>query len=262
MATTIALGNRKGGTGKTTSSINLADALTRQGKKILLIDADSQAQSTTSCGFLPQQIQSSLYELLHLQAQGRSDSGFIRQTIIKQVKQFDLIASKPDLSAFELEANKVPGREGLMRNLIMEIDRDYDFILIDLPPSLGLITICGLVAADYLIIPIEPTFLSMDGLAQMMSILYRVNAELNPGLRLMGILIIKSDLRTNLARGVVREIIENFGSERLLPLIRTDIKLAESPSYGKTIFEYAPGCRGAADYWRLAESILARSGLA
>lgn len=260
MAITIALGNRKGGTGKTTSSINIADGLARQGKRVLLIDADSQAQSTTCCGLLPRQNQASLYELLGLQAQGRSSTAALEQTIVRKIKTFDLIASKPDLSAFEIEASRLVGREGFLRNLIMEIDSEYDYILLDLPPSLGLITICGLVAATFLIIPIEPTFLCMDGLAQMMNILYRVNAELNPGLSLMGILLIKSDLRTNLARGVVQEIMNNFGQEKLLPFIRTDVKLAESPSYGKTIFEYAPGCRGAADYWRLAESILARSG--
>ncbi len=261
MATIIALGNRKGGTGKTTSSVNLADGLARLGQRVLLVDTDSQAQATTSCGLLPQQSSSSLYELLHLEAQKRSRYQEIVQTIQK-IKRFDLIPSRPDLSAFELEAGRLEGREAFLRNLIIEVEQDYDSIIIDMPPSLGLISISALVAANYLIIPVEPTFLSMDGLAQMMSILYRINSELNPGLRLMGILVVKSDLRTNLARGVVQEIINNFGNERLLPLIRADIKLAESPSYGKTIFEYAPGCRGAADYWKLAESILARSGRA
>lgn len=259
MATVIALGNRKGGTGKTTSSVNIADGLARLGQRVLLVDVDSQAQATTSCGLLPQQCSSSLYELLHLQAQGRGRYEEIKQTI-QNIKKFDLIPSRPDLSAFELEAGRFEGRDAFLRNLLIEIDQEYDFIVIDMPPSLGLISISALVAAKYLIIPIEPTFLSMDGLAQMMSILYRINSELNPDLRLMGILVVKSDLRTNLARGVVQEILTNFGNERLLPLIRSDIKLAESPSYGKTIFEYAPGCRGAADYWRLAESILARSG--
>lgn len=259
MATTIVLGNRKGGTGKTTSAVNIADGLARRGKRVLLIDADSQAQSTTSCGILPQNNPRCLYELLHLQSKGLSTGAQIRQTIIREQKKFHLIPSRPDLSAIELEVDKIPGRESLLRGLLMEVDQEYDFTIIDLPPSLGLITINGLVAADYLIIPIEPTFLSMDGLAQMMGILYRVNAELNPALRLMGILVVKADLRTNLARGVVQEILKNFGTEGLLPLVRTDVKLAESPSYGKTIFEYAPGCRGAADYWKLAESILARS---
>ncbi|HWP98275.1 MAG TPA: ParA family protein [Syntrophomonadaceae bacterium] len=259
MATTIALANRKGGTGKTTSSVNIADGLARMGRRVLLIDADSQAQATTSCGFLPQNNPTSLYELLHLQSQERNTDTQIRQTIIRQAKMFDLLPSRPDLSAIELEIGTVAGRESLLRSLLVEVEQEYDFILIDLPPSLSLITINGLVAANYLIIPIELTFLSMDGLAQMMGILYRVNAELNPTLRLMGILVVKSDMRTNLARSVAQEVIKNFGADRMLPLIRTDIKLAESPSFGKSIFEYAPGCRGAADYWRLAESIVARS---
>jgi len=139
------------------------------------------------------------------------------------------------------------------------VEKEYDFIIIDLPPSLGLITVNGLTAADWLLIPIELSFLSMDGLAQMMGVLYRVNAQLNPALRLLGILPVKCDLRTNLARSVKEEVEKNFGLEQLLPLVRNDIKLAEAPSFGKSIFEYAPGCRGAMDYLQVVETILARS---
>ena len=137
-----------------------------------------------------------------------------------------------------------------MRNLLMEVEEYYDFIIIDLPPSLGLITVNGLTASDWLLIPIELSFLSMDGLAQMMGVLYRVNAQLNPALRLLGIMPVKCDLRTNLARSVKEEVEKNFG---------LDIKLAEAPSFGKSIFEYAPGCRGAMDYLQVVETILARS---
>ncbi|MDD2621197.1 MAG: ParA family protein [Syntrophomonadaceae bacterium] len=258
MAITIALANRKGGSGKTTTALNLADGLALAGQRVLLVDADSQAQATSGCGILPYNLEMSIYELLHLVAQDRLSDEMIRETLIK-TQNFDLLPSKPDLSALELEASQIDNRESLLRTLLLEIEKDYDYILIDLPPSLGLITVNGLVAAKWLLIPIELTFLSMDGLAQMMGILYRINAELNTSLRLLGILPVKCDLRTNLARNVIEEVRQNFGESRILPTVRNDIKLAEAPSFGKSIFEYAPQCRGAQDYQQLTNVILARS---
>lgn len=259
MARTIALANRKGGSGKTTTTINLADGLARQGQRVLVLDADSQAQTTISCGVLPFQLTASIYELLHMVANDQQLIEAIPSIIIRDQKLFDLLPARPDLSALEIEAAAMPNGRSLMLDLILELDDAYDYILLDLPPSLGLITVNGLVAANDLIIPIEPSFLSMDGLAQMTSILYKINAELNPNLSLLGILPIKCDLRTNLARSVLEEIRQNFGAKRLLPPIRNDIKLAEAPSFGKTIFEYAPQCRGAEDYAELVKIILARS---
>lgn len=260
MAKTIALANRKGGSGKTTSTINLADGLARNGQRVLVLDADSQAQATISCGVLPFKLTASLYELLLMAADQERLRDAIHNIMIHGPKMFDLIPARPDLSAWELEAAHLSNSKSIMRDFLIELDAAYDYILLDLPPSLGLITVNGLVAADELIIPIEPSFLSMDGLAQMTSILYKINAELNPGLKLLGILPVKCDLRTNLARSVIEEIRQNFGHERLLPPIRNDIKLAEAPSFGKTIFEYASGCRGAEDYAQVVNIILARSG--
>lgn len=260
MAVILALANRKGGSGKTTSSINIADALVRKGKKVLLVDFDSQAQATTGCGILPHKLEMSVYELIHLMLNGQKLRNEISATIIKERKLFDILPSKADLSALELEAGLFNGRELLLKKLLLEIEADYDYILVDLPPSLGLTTINGLVAADRLIIPMELTFLSMDGLAQMMGILYRVNAELNPELSLMGILPVKCDLRTNLARSVAEEIRQNFGEDRILCPVRNDIKLAEAPSFGETIFEYASNCRGALDYGQVGEFIVSREG--
>lgn len=259
MVSTIVVANRKGGSGKTTTAINMADGLARSGRKVLVIDLDSQAQATISCGILPYKLDTTIYELLHLVGEKNQLDNHIGEAVLHG-KNFDLIPSKPDLSALEIELAEKSSRESLLRDLLLEIGSVYDNIIIDLPPSLGLITINGLVAADWLVIPIELSFLSMDGLAQMMGILYRVNADLNRGLRLMGILPIKCDLRTNLAKSVLAEIKKNFGDERLFPAIRNDIKLAEAPSFGKTIFEYAPTCRGARDYEQLVEAILARVG--
>ncbi|ADI02486.1 MAG TPA: ParA family protein [Syntrophothermus lipocalidus] len=261
MAVTIVVANRKGGSGKTTTTVNLADGLARRGKKVLVVDADSQAQATVSIGILPHRLTMTLYELLHLAASPRGlGKEQINETVIRNQKLFDLIPSKPDLSAVEVELANQTGRESLLKDLLLDVMEDYQFILIDLPPSLGFVAVNGLVAADWLVIPTEPSFLSMDGLAQMMGILYRVNAELNPGLRLMGVLPVKCDLRTNLARSVLAEIKNNFGEEMLLPPIRNDIRLAEAPSFGKTIFEYSPASRGAQDYENLVETILSRSG--
>lgn len=260
MARTIVFANRKGGSGKTTSTINIADALVRSGLRVLVVDSDSQAQSTISCGLFPARISLSLYELLHLVARGSNFIKALRESVIQGQKMFDLIPARADLSALEIEAAGVESRQSLLRDLLFEVDADYDYILVDLPPSLGLITVNGLAAANSLVIPLEPTFLSMDGLAQMISILYKVNAEINPELRLLGILPVKCDLRTNLARSVVKEIQTNFGTARVLPAVRNDIKLAEAPSFGKTIFEYAPACRGAMDYKLVAEKIAGQSG--
>ncbi len=260
MATTIVVANRKGGSGKTTSSINIADGLARRGKKVLLVDADSQAQATIGCGIIPYQLEISIYELLHLVAAGLPVKKELPAAIIKGKKLFDLLPARADLSALEIEVAEKTNRHVLMKDLLMELDHLYDYILIDLPPALGVISVNSLVAARWLVIPVEPTFLSMDGLAQMVQILYRVNAELNPELRLLGILPVKCDLRTNLARSVLEEIKHNFGEDKLLPPIRNDIKLAEAPSFGQSIFEYASGCRGALDYGALVASILTRSG--
>ncbi|MGI5920897.1 MAG: ParA family protein [Syntrophomonadaceae bacterium] len=260
MAVTIVVANRKGGSGKTTSTINIADGLARQGKKVLVVDADSQAHATTSCGVLPYRLQMSLYELLHIIISKQPVKTALENTIIRGQQLFDIIPSKPDLSALDIEAANYSERHSLIKDLLLEVGDTYDYILIDMPPSLGLITVNGLVAGNWMIIPIEPSFLSMDGLAQMTGILYKVNAELNPDLRLLGILPVRCDLRTNLARSVVEEIRCNFGADRLLPPVRSDIKLAEAPSFGKTIFEYASNCRGARDYLQVVASILARSG--
>jgi len=264
MAVVLVFANRKGGSGKTTTAVNVADGLALQGKRTLLVDADSQAQATISSGILPYHLSTSIYEIIHLYIKHKGGKSWNREAVLSGIvrgkKRYDLLPSKADLSALELELAEMPGRESLLHDLLVEVDAEYDFILLDLPPSLGVLTINSLVAAEWLIIPLEPTFLSMDGLAQMMSILYRVNAELNPRLKLMGILPVKCDLRTNLARSVVDEIRRNFGAERLLPPVRNDVKLAEAPSFGKTVFEYSPACRGARDYEEVVAAILARSG--
>lgn len=259
MATTIVLANRKGGSGKTTSTVNIADGLARKGYRVLVVDADSQAHATISCGILPFQLTTSIYELMHLIANGQVPEPERDGSIIRGKKVFDLLPAKPDLAALEVELADKNNNQTLLKDLLLEWENSYDYILIDLPPALGLIAVNGLIAARWLIIPIEPTFLSMDGLAQMTGILYKINAGLNPDLRLMGILPVKCDLRTNLARSVLEEIEQNFGKKNLLPSIRNDIKLAEAPSFGKTIYEYAPSCRGATDYKQVVETIITRS---
>lgn len=259
MSTIIALANRKGGSGKTTSTVNLADALACRGQRVLVVDADSQAHATISCGILPFQLNTSIYDLMRLAPNQQAMKDETAAAIVHGQKNFDLLPAKPDLAALEVELAGKNNNQAILKDLLTELENAYDYILIDLPPALGLITVNGLAAAKRLIIPIEPTFLSMDGLAQMTGILYKINADLNPDLRLMGILPVKCDMRTNLARSVIEEIKHNFGENRLLPSIRHDIKLAEAPSFGKTIYEYAPSCRGAADYGQVAEIILARS---
>jgi len=260
MAITIVIANRKGGSGKTTTSINLAAGLARRGYRVLVVDADSQAQATTSCGLIPSQLAHGSYELLHGVAAGHPIADDLKTTIIQGEQSFDLIPARADLSALEIEVAHHENAQFLLRDLLLEAESLYDYILIDSAPSLGLISVNGLVAAQWLIIPVEANFLSMDGLAQMIQILYRINLELNPELRLLGIVPVKCDLRTNLARSVLDEIKSNFGADKLLPPVRNDIKLAEAPSFGQTIFEYASSCRGASDYDALVTAVLEKGG--
>lgn len=260
MAITIAIANRKGGSGKTTTAVNLAAGLAKRNRRVLVVDLDSQAQATTSCGLIPAQQGISVYELLQGAASGQLVAGELKNSITRSLKPFDLLPARADLSALEIELSGHENAHFLLRDLLFMLDYDYDYILIDSAPSLGLITVNSLVAAQNLIIPVEANFLSMDGLAQMIQILYRINLELNPDLRLLGILPVKCDLRTNLARSVLDEIKNNFGVDKLLPTIRNDIKLAEAPSFGQTILEYAPACRGAKDYDALAAAVLRKGG--
>ena len=257
----IAIANQKGGVGKTTTTVNLAAALASQGKRIILMDLDPQAHLTTFFGIDPQTIEYSCYELL-------TQSLGLKKCLIPIRDHMQLLASGIDLAAAEQELVSVVGRETILRDAIGDYDQPVDYIFIDCPPSLGLLTLNAFCAAKETFIPLQPHFLSLQGLSQLLEMLALVHRRVNPQLKVSGLLFCMYDARTSLSGEIVGDI-EAFFKEhhdsdepwsdiRLFNTrIRRNVKLAESPSHGKTILEYEPNCHGAQDYLSLAEEVLA-----
>lgn len=259
---TIALMNQKGGVGKTTTTVNLGAALAEQGQRVCLIDLDPQAHLTINYGVEPGTVDSvSLYNVL---VEDRS----ILEAIQKVGKNIALIPSSIDLAAAEIELVSVLGRETLMRKKLESAQHDFDFILFDCPPSLGLLTINALAAATEVIIPMQPHFLALQGVAKLLETVQLVNRRMNPKLNVSGIVLTMFDAQTKLSMEVVAELNGFIDAAAGKPLpwanakvfdtkIRRNIKLAESPSFGKTIIDYEPNSNGAADYRSLAREVIA-----
>lgn len=256
----IALMNQKGGVGKTTTTVNLGAALAEAGKKVCLIDLDPQAHLTINYGIEPGEQTPSVYELL------------VEQKPLKDIlhpvsEKISVIPSSIDLAAAEIEMVSVLGRESILKKRLQEIASDYDFILLDCPPSLGLLTINALAAANEVIIPMQAHFLALQGVAKLLETVQLVQKRLNPNLKVSGIVLTMFDSNTKLSNEVVAEL-ERFISEAIgkqLPWsearifrsrIRRNIKLAESPSFGQTILAYGPESNGAADYRALGKEVL------
>ncbi len=259
---TIALMNQKGGVGKTTTTVNLGAALAEQGKRVLLIDLDPQAHLTINYGVEPGTADTvSLYNVL---VEDRS----ILEAIQKVDKNIALIPSSIDLAAAEIELVSVLGRETLMRKKLESAQHDFDFILFDCPPSLGLLTINALASATEVIIPMQPHFLALQGVAKLLETVQLVNKRMNPKLTVSGIVLTMFDAQTKLSMEVVAELNGFIEAAAGKPLpwanakvfdtkIRRNIKLAESPSFGKTIIQYEPTSNGATDYRSLAKEVIA-----
>lgn len=256
MAKVLVFANHKGGSGKTTTSVHVAFALGEKGFKVLLVDLDSQAHATLCTGVLPYKVTRGAFEVFC----SFVEKGVVMREVICRNLGFDLLPANEELSGFETKFSSFPRREAVVKNFLLELESEYHFILIDTPPSLGLLTLNAMVSGDFLIIPVKTDFLSLAGLVQMMQTLYRVNAYFNPQLRLLGIVPTMYDGRTRVAREAVRQLEENFGREKVFVPIRQDVKLAESPSFSQVVFQYAPFSRGARDYRVLAEEILQKVG--
>jgi chromosome partitioning protein len=248
----IAFVNQKGGVGKTTTAINLAGFLAQRGRDVLLVDLDPQGNATTGLGIDRDGILSSIYEVL---MEGMPAANAIRPTSIPGLK---MIPSSRHLPGCEIELTAADNREFRLFNALQGNLQPSTYILIDCPPSLGLLTLNGLVAAQSLIIPLQAEFFALEGLSQLLQTYHLVRANLNPTLHIEGILLTMYDNRTNLAREVEAEIVNYFsGRERVFKSkIPRNIRLAEAPSHGLPISHYAAGSLGALAYSELAEEVI------
>lgn len=245
MTKTIVMSNHKGGVGKTTSTINLGAALADLGKRVLLIDLDPQANLSQSLGI--EDAEETIYDALKYQKV--FDPIKIQENIF-------LIPSSLDLSAAEIELSSEPGREYLLRHSIKKLKDSYDFIFIDCPPSLGLLTINALTAAQDVLIPLQAEYLPLRGLAKLHEVVEKIKDRLNPDLSISGVFLTKYDKRKILNRDTAESIKEFFGEKLMENTICNNIALAEAPSSGQSIFQYSPTCRGAEDYRALCEEML------
>lgn len=255
MGKVIAIANQKGGVGKTTTAINLSACLAVQNKKVLVIDADSQANCTSGLNFNPENDDHrSIYEVLISKLDARDA---LLQT---EIDTLHLMPSHINLVGAEIELLDTPEREYLLKRAISGIKEDYDYIIIDCSPSLGLITVNALTAADSVIIPVQPEFFALEGLGKLLQTIRLVQGGVNPQLTIEGFLVTMFDGRTKVHTQVVGELREHFKDMVLKTIIQRNIRLSEAPSHGKPIILYDVMSNGAANYINLAKEILANNG--
>ncbi len=252
MKRTIAITNQKGGVGKTTTSINLAASLTDAGKKVLVVDVDPQGNTTSGFGVNKDEIENTIYELLLGECE-------IQDCICRSVyKNLDLIPSNVNLSGAEIELISMDKREYLLKNAIQKIRDQYDFILMDCPPSLNMLTVNALTAADTVLVPIQCEYYALEGLTQLIQTIELVQKGLNPDLKIEGVVFTMYDARTNLSLEVVENVKDNLNQKIYRTIIPRNIRLAEAPSHGMPVTEYDPKSAGALAYKKLAKEIIRR----
>jgi len=253
MTLIYAFANQKGGVGKTTTAINLAAYLAARGKKLLLVDIDPQANATSSLGVDKSHLRLSIYEAL------------IQQVPLGQIimpiegSRLELVPSAPALAGATVELIRLPDRTHLLRKALATLDRKYDYVFIDSPPSLGILTVNALTATDGVIIPVQCEYLSLEGLGQLVHTINLVRRDLNPQLKITGLIMTMYDVRTKIAQQVVDEVRKYFASKVFSTIIPRNVRLSEAPSYGETILNYAPKSSGALAYEALAKEFLMRT---
>ena len=250
MGKAIAIFNQKGGVGKTTTNINLGACLAAKGKKVLVIDIDPQGNTTSGLGVSKKELGYSTYELL-------LDDVDARDAIIEtQVENMDIIPASVQLAGAEVELISIDGRETRLKKAIDSVKDEYDYIFIDCPPSLGLLTINSLTAVDSVLIPIQCEFYALEGVSQLMSTIELVKKKLNPDIQVEGVILSMFDGRTNLSIQVVEEVKKYFKEKVYSTVIPRNVRLAEAPSYGMPIIEYDPRSAGAEAYKEFADEFL------
>ncbi len=255
MGKIISLANQKGGVGKTTTTINLAASLAVLEKKVLIIDADPQANSTSGFGFDVRNVQSSIYECI-------VDEVPAEKVILKtEIANLDLIPSHIDLVGAEIEMLNLPNREKVLKNALEQVKEEYDFIFIDCSPSLGLITVNALTASDSIIIPVQCEYFALEGLGKLLNTIKIIQNRLNKNLEIEGFLLTMFDGRLNLSNQVYEEVKRHFQEMVFDTVIQRNVKLSEAPSYGKPAILYDASSKGAINHMNLAREILQRNSM-
>ena len=250
----LAIVNNKGGTGKTTSAVNLAAALALKGRRTLLIDLDSQASASLSLGIDRVDFKPSIADAI---IDGRGMSGIIRKT---GAEGLDLITGSPDLADADLQLARIPGRERRLKDALAMIRAGYDFIILDCPPSLGLMAVNSLVAADAFIVPTPPEYLALEGLIGLLDAVQKIHEGIGDACRLMGILLTKVDHRRKVTEEIIGVIRGHYGDQVFRTEVRVDVRLIEAPAFKQTIFQYDRGSAGAEAYHQLADEVIRRKG--
>ena len=255
MGKAIAIFNQKGGVGKTTTNINLGACLALMGKKVLILDIDPQGNTTSGIGIRKNSLEYTVYDLL-IEDDFNTEKAILRTNI----DGLDIIPASVDLAGAEIELVQLEGREKRLRASIDKVRDRYDYIFIDCPPSLGLLTINSLTAVESVLIPIQCEFYALEGVSQLVSTIDLVRKSLNKNLEIEGVILSMFDGRTNLSVQVVQEVKKYFGSKVYATVIPRNIRLAEAPSHGMAIMEYDPKSRGAEAYREFAKEFLEREG--
>lgn len=252
MGKIIAVANQKGGVGKTTTTINLGASLAKEGKKVLIIDADPQANATSGYGIDPRTMESSIYECLV------DEYPMNGSQVTTCVEGLDLVGSRIDLAGAELELINKPDRERVLARALESVMPLYDFILIDCSPSLGLITVNALTAAHSVIIPVQAEYFALEGISKLLNTIRIIKSKLNPGLEIEGFLLTMYDARLRLANQIYEELKSHFGDMVFNSVIPRNIRLSEAPSHGLPAIIYDPESRGATAHVQLARELIAK----